>query len=205
MSVFDEYAKDYDSWFVENNLIYDAEVTAIENLMQKHVEYIEVGVGTGLFATKLGIKSGVEPSKSMGEIAIKRGVKVLDAVAEKLPFADNSIEGILMVTVDCFIKDILPVFKEAYRVLQNGGSYIIAFIDRDAPLGEGYEKNKEDSLYYKGATFRSSSEMKDLLQNAGFKMVDSAQTVYTLNNEIQPVNCGNGQGVFAVIKAKKEI
>ena len=205
MSIFDEYATDYDSWFVENDLIYDAEVNAIRKLIQNDKEYVEVGVGTGLFASRLGIKKGIEPSKSMANIAVKRGIDVVEGVAEKLPLEDNSVEGILMVTVDCFIKDIMPVFNEAFRVLQNGGCYIIAFIDRDTPLGEGYEKNKEDSVYYKGATFRSSSEMKSLLKKAGFKIVKSKQTVYTLNNEIQPIRCGNGEGVFAVVKAKKEI
>ncbi len=205
MSIFDKYATEYDSWFIENDLLYDAEVTAISKLLDKDKDYIEVGVGTGLFATKLGIKAGVEPSKPMAEIAIKRGIKVVDGVAEHLPLENDSTQGILMVTVDCFIKDILPVFTEAFRVLQNGGSYIIAFIDRETPLGEGYEKNKEDSIYYKGATFRSSNEMKELLSKAGFTIVESMQTVYTLNNEIQPINCGNGEGVFAVVKAKKEI
>lgn len=205
MSIFDKYATEYDSWFVENDLLYDAEVTAISKLLDKDKDYIEVGVGTGLFATRLGIKAGVEPSKPMAEIAIKRGIKVVDGVAEHLPLENDSTQGILMVTVDCFIKDILPVFTEAFRVLQNGGSYIIAFIDRETPLGEGYEKNKEDSIYYKGATFRSSNEMKELLSKAGFTIVESMQTVYTLNNEIQPINCGNGEGVFAVVKAKKEI
>lgn len=205
MSIFDKYATEYDSWFIENDLLYDAEVTAISKLLDKDKDYIEVGVGTGLFATKLGIKAGVEPSKPMAEIAIKRGIKVVDGVAEHLPLENDSTQGILMVTVDCFIKDILPVFTEAFRVLQNGGSYIIAFIDRETPLGEGYEKNKEDSIYYKGATFRSSNEMKELLSKAGFTIIESMQTVYTLNNEIQPINCGNGEGVFAVVKAKKEI
>jgi len=36
---------------------------------------IEIGVGTGRFASQLGIKLGLEPSKSMASLARQRGMR----------------------------------------------------------------------------------------------------------------------------------
>ena len=203
--LFDNYAKEYDSWFVENDKLYESELSAVSSMIDKDKTYIEVGVGTGIFASKLGIKEGIEPSSGMREVAVSRGIEVKDAFAQNLPYKDNSVEGLVMITVDCFIEDISEVYNEAYRVLKNGGSYIVAFIDRDTPLGEGYERNKADSVFYKDSIFRSASEMKNELEKAGFKVQMTKQTVYSFDNVNQPVKEGNGEGVFAVIKAKKEI
>ena len=202
--LFDDYAKEYDSWFIENDKIYQSELNAVESLLDKDKNYIEIGVGTGLFASKLNIKEGIEPAKKMGEVAEKRGVKVINAFAENLPYLDKSVEGLLMVTVDCFIKDISKVFNEVKRVLKDDGNFVMAFLDRETPLGVGYEKNKADSVFYKDSIFRSSAEMKEEFKKAGLKVVSTKQTVYSFNNEVQPVKEGNGEGVFALIKVIKE-
>jgi hypothetical protein len=49
---------------------------------------VEIGVGTGRFAEPLGIRVGVEPSKAMRQVAQKRGIEVIDGVAQVLPFDD---------------------------------------------------------------------------------------------------------------------
>ena len=202
--LFDNYAKEYDSWFVENDKLYESELNAVSSMLDKDKTYIEIGVGTGIFASKLGIKEGVEPSSGMREVAVNRGIKVKDALAQKLPYKDNSIDGLVMITVDCFINDISEAFNEAYRVLKNHGSYVVAFLDRETPLGHGYEENKADSVFYKDAIFRSAKEMEDELKKAGFKIEMTKQTVYSFDNVNQPVKSGNGEGVFALIKVRKE-
>ena len=204
-NVFDENANSYDEWFRVNDKLFDSEYDAIASSLEPNIEYVEIGVGTGLFASRLGIAEGIEPSSEMAVYAKKRGINVSSGEAQNLPYDNSSIEGLLMVTVDCFIKDIKPVFSEAYRVLQPGGSYIMAFLDRGSPLGECYEANKENDIYYKDATFRSYIEMKALLEDAHFEVLGVKNTVFTLDNINQPWKDGNGEGVFAVIKAKKEI
>ena len=42
---------------------FQSEVSAIQQLLPSIGTGIEIGVGTGLFASALGIKEGVEPSK----------------------------------------------------------------------------------------------------------------------------------------------
>ena len=204
-NIFDQYANEYDLWFVENEELYKAELDAVGSLMDKDKTYIEVGVGTGLFASKLGITEGIDPSDEMSNIAKKRGIKVQNALAENLPYNTKGLDGIIMITVDCFVKDIMPVFNEAYRVLKDNGSYVMAFLNRESPLGAEYEASKKTNVYYRDATFRSFNEMKDLLSKAGLKIVNVKQTVYKLENTKQPVKDGYGEGVFTVIKAVKEI
>ena len=189
---FDAHSTEYDEWFFENDKLFDAEYEAVKSLLDADKTYIEIGVGTGIFASRLGIKEGVDPSENMARFAIDRGITVKKACADNLPYADGEAEGLLMITVDCFIEDILPSFREAYRVLKNGGSMVVAFIDAATPLGKQYEEFKETSVYYKG-------------EEAGFEYVCSKQTVFTLDNVPQQIQNGHGEGVFAVIKVKKEI
>lgn len=82
---------------------------------------LEIGVGTGRFVQELGISAGVEPSPNMAAVAIKRGIKIISGYAENLPVDDASFDYTLMVTVDCFLQDVLKAFEEALRVTQPGG------------------------------------------------------------------------------------
>ena len=145
----------------------------------------------------------MEPSEDMARFARKRGVRVIGGVAEKLPYPADSAEGLVMITVDPFLTDIDAAFKEAYRALEEGGSFVIAFIDRATPLGAGYEEHKDESDFYRGATFRSHDEIKEIAESAGFTLTRSVQTVFTLRNEAQEVKEGCGEGVFAVHKFVK--
>ena len=103
---FEKYAKQYEEWFVENRWVYESELRAVKTMIPTGGHGVEIGVGTGRFAEPLGIEIGVEPSKRMREIAQKRGIRVLDAVAEELPFDDFQFDFALMVTTVCFVDDI---------------------------------------------------------------------------------------------------
>ena len=200
---FDALANEYDKWFAENHHLFDAEVEAVASVMEAGVKYVEIGVGTGIFAARLGIGEGVEPTDGMAEFAAARGIAVRKGAAEALPYADGSVEGLVSITVDCFLSDIRLAYAEAYRVLKTGGSFVVAFLDAATPLGKQYEAFKENSDYYRGATFHTAAEIRALLEGAGFVCVEARQTVFTLDNVPQTVKNGHGEGVFAVIQAKK--
>jgi len=108
-----------------------------------------------------------------------------------------------MVTVDCFLDDVSKAFSEVRRILVSDGIFIIAFLDKATPLGQLYEKNKHLHKSYRDANFHTSTEIVSLLRAGGFEVVDKRQTVYSLENKLQEIKCGVGEGVFAVIKAKK--
>jgi SAM-dependent methyltransferase len=201
--VFDEHTDLYDQWFIENPDLFDAEAEAIGQLLPRSGEGIEIGAGTGLFAERLGISRGVEPSANMAARARARGVQIIEAYAEELPLPDRSCQFALMVTVDCFLADITAAFHEIHRILDRNGCFIIAFIDKATPLGAVYEEKKASSLFYRSAEVHSAAEIEGYLLKSGFKIEDRRQTVFTLENQSQEIKKGTGEGVFAVIKARK--
>jgi ubiquinone/menaquinone biosynthesis C-methylase UbiE len=206
ISPFEKYAKQYEEWFEENRWVYEAEVRAVKDMLPAGGQCIEIGVGTGRFAEPLGIKIGVEPSKCMREIAQNRGIQVLDGVAEELPFGDSEFDFVLMVTTVCFVDDIGKALLEAHRVLSNGGSLIIGFVDRNSMLGQFYLDRKKENVFYKNATFFSVDELIKLMAQIGFGGFDFRQTIFRTLSEItenEPIRDGYGEASFVVVRAKK--
>ncbi|MHB1377027.1 MAG: hypothetical protein ACYCXB_06320 [Candidatus Humimicrobiaceae bacterium] len=60
--VFNNNVKQYEEWFKTNKSLLDTELKTIRQMLPISVEGIEIGVGTGIFASSLGVKHGVEPS-----------------------------------------------------------------------------------------------------------------------------------------------
>lgn len=202
-NVFGIHMEEYDEWFIINQHLFDAEVEAIRQVLPAIGEGIEIGTGTGLFASRLGIRIGVEPSARMAAKAAARGIQIIDAYGEELPLQDNTYDYVLMVTVDCFLQDVLKSFQEIHRILKAEGCFILAFIDQATPLGRIYEANKATSQFYRDARFHTAEAIRELLQRAGFRVEETRQTIFTLENRPQEIRSGTGDGVLSVIKAKK--
>ena len=203
---FDEYTSQYEDWFERNKFAFESELRAIREQLPNSNNGIEIGVGSGRFAIPLGIKIGVEPSRKMREIAQKRGIKVIDGVAESLPFDDAQFDFALMVTTICFVDDIKTSFQEAYRVLKPGGYLIIGFIDKESPVGKLYQQHKGEGVFYRIATFYTVDEVVSHLKKAGFNNFNFTQTIFHNLAEIKDIESikqGYGKGSFVVIKAIK--
>ena len=206
-SPFEKYAEQYEEWFEKNRWVYEAELRAVKAMLPPGGYGVEIGVGTGRFAEPLGIKIGVEPSKSMREIAQKRGIKVLDGVAEKLPFDDSQFDFVLMVTTVCFVDDISKALLEAHRVLSHGGMIIIGFVDRNSMVGQIYLDRQNDNVFYKEATFFSVDELVEVIDQSGFTDLTFNQTIFkdlSKTTRDEPVKSGHGEGSFVVIRGRKE-
>jgi len=111
-----------------------------------------------------------------------------------------------MITTVCFLDDVETAFGEAYRVLKPDGCLMIGFIDKDNPLGKLYQRRKEDSLFYRVATFYSVNKVILFLKKVGFKNFNFTQTIFHNLAEIrnvEPLKEGYGEGSFVVIKAAK--
>lgn len=205
-TAFHEFAQEYDEWFDIHLHAYLSELEAIRRFIPGGEAGVEVGVGTGRFAAPFGIATGVEPSKSMATIARSRGIEVIQANAETLPFADNAFDFVLLVNVICFLEAPLRSLRESSRILKSNGHIILAFIDKNTKLGRAYESQKASNKFYKKATFFSGHQVIEFLQKAGFVDIQSCQTIFTGPTEMaapDPVRDGHGQGGFVVLSGLK--
>jgi len=205
---FDKYPNEYEHWFVQNKYAFQSELKAVKKVLPAGGKGVEIGVGSGIYAEPLGIHNGIEPSRAMRIKARQRNIKVIDAVAENLPYSDSSLDYALMITTICFVDDIYQSFYEVNRVLKDTGSLIIGFVDKDSPIGKEYQAQKEKSVFYKDAVFFGTEELFGILNDTGFIVENTCQTIFGelgKINKIQDVIEGYGQGSFIVIKAKKHI
>jgi ubiquinone/menaquinone biosynthesis C-methylase UbiE len=204
--IFEESAQEYDDWYARNEFAYRSELAALKAFMPTEGHGLEIGVGTGRFAAPLGIKVGVEPARAMAEIARSRGIRVTRAYAEALPFADDSFDFVMLVTVLCFLSDPIQALRETMRVLKPQSRLIIGMIDPDSPLGKSYEMHKERSKFYRLARFHPVSLVLDWLLSLGYENLMTCQTLFGRIPEVtdlDPVKAGHGEGGFVVIAVQK--
>lgn len=207
MSVFDSpgNVRNYEAWFSRNPAVFDSEVAAIRELLPAGTGF-EVGIGTGLFAGRLGIRMGCDPSEEMLKVARSRGLTVYRCTGEHLPFPVGSFDYTLMVTTLCFLDDPHAVLRECWRVTKESGAIFIAFVDRESPVGKSYLAKASGSRFYRDARFYSVGQVERMLRETGFMVDGVRQTLFgPLSSipEIQPAREGSGEGSFMVVRARK--
>lgn len=181
-----------------------SELEALKKVLPKVGRGLEIGVGTGRFASALRITMGIDPSYAMMELAIERGVNVRRGVGEDLPFFENTFDYAAIIITLCFVKDPVKVLKEAGRVLKKNGRITVGIIDKDSFLGEFYQRKK--SIFYKQANFFGVKELVNLLKAAEFSRFIYYQTVFhppEKINLIEKPKKGFGKGGFVVISGEK--
>lgn len=185
---FDSIAEAYDRWYdtPEGRAIFNAELECLRLLRGRgYGRWLEVGVGTGRFACSLGIAEGIDPSPRMIEIAARRGVKVREGNAENLPFQDGSFDGVLMALALCFVASARQALKECRRVLLPDGRLLLGTVPADGPWGREYiRKASKGHPVYSLARFRTGAETMDLIQAAGFVLVNAAGTLFWKPGEV---------------------
>ena len=202
--LFDKYYEKYDSWYDNNKFAYLSEIKALMKVVPAQGKGLEVGVGTGRFASVLGIENGIDPSLKMINIARKRGIKASLGLGEKVPFQPQVFDYIAIVITLCFVKDPGKVIGEAMRLLKKGGKLIVGIVDKESFLGKYYKRKK--SVFYKNARFFSSEGMTNLMKKAGFGRFTYYQTLFNLPEKMKSTENprkGFGRGGFVVISAEK--
>ena len=205
-SPFESYHRRYENWFTHHQGAYHSELLAMRALVPWEGLGLEIGVGSGRFAAPLGVPIGIDPSRKMLRYASNRGIRTIQAVAECLPFRNAAFDYVLAVTTICFVDDPARMLNEAWRVLRPRGTVCIGFIDRETCLGQTYLTQQPRNPFYRAATFYSSTEVRGLLEGAGFRNPVSIQTLFDPPRGIAGIESfrpGSGTGAFVVVRANK--
>ncbi|MEW6609643.1 MAG: class I SAM-dependent methyltransferase [bacterium] len=203
MDIFDQYAGKYDEWYEKNRFAYLSELEVVRSVLPQG-KGLEVGVGTGRFAAPLRTSIGIDPSFRMLKKVAKRGITVIQALGEHLPFKEAKFDYLLLIVTLCFVDNPQAVLAESRRVLKPGGRLIIGIVDKDSFLGKAYQN--KNTVFYKVARLYSVQEVIELLKVNDFKEITTSQTIFSLPKilkKVEPHRPGYGQGGFLVICGKK--
>lgn len=95
---------------------------------------LEIGFGTGAnfrYYRNVEQVDAIEPNPAMGKQAVKRikkiriPIRLYQAKAEQLPFADNSFDSVVATLVFCTIPEPVRALQEIQRVSKPGGKLLL--------------------------------------------------------------------------------
>ncbi|MDR7506777.1 MAG: methyltransferase domain-containing protein [Armatimonadota bacterium] len=180
-AVFDELAERYDAWYdgPVGRVVFPLEVEVLRRLLEGQPRpWLEIGVGSGRFARALGVEVGVDPAWRPLRRARRRGIRVVRAVGERLPFPAATFGAVLAVVTLCFVEKPVEVLREARRVLRPDGALVLGMVFADSPWGDYYRRRgAAGHPFYSVARFLSRSDLAALLRRAGFTVVAAASTL----------------------------
>lgn len=180
--IFDRISEAYDHWYAmpEGRAIFALELECLRLICANfHGRWLEVGIGTGRFASSLGISLGLDPSLPMLRVAGNRGLTVCAGAAESLPFPEASMDGVLMALTFCFLKNPALSLKECARILRPQGRLLLGFIPASSPWGRWYARKKAElHPVYSQASFYSVSEVLAMAEHSGFVHAAWAGTLF---------------------------
>jgi len=204
---FETHYMEYDRWFDENANLYQAELLAVRAVLPPNGKWVEIGVGSGRFASELGIPVGIEPAERIATLARARGVRVIRGRAEALPLEDESVDAVFLITTLCFIDDADRAFQEAARVLRCRGHAVVAFIPSDSAFGRLYRAEAAGDRFFRRAILRTKQEVYDALHRAGLNIECRVQTLTGSPSEagvgVEKPTEGDDVGSFVVVRARK--
>lgn len=180
-SPFDDQAEKYDAWYdTKGKIAFEIEIAALKTLLEDLPRpWLEVGVGSGRFAERLGIEIGVDPAEKLLEFARKRGIQVYNATGENLLFADRSFGTVFLLTTWEFLPEPLTVLREIYRVLVPAGRFVNGYLDREGKWGKSYlVKAQQGHPLFKHAQFDNYQTVVALTREAGFEVVRMVSTLF---------------------------
>jgi ubiquinone/menaquinone biosynthesis C-methylase UbiE len=170
-SIFDVAATGYDAWYEtpRGTAILADELAALGPLTDGFPHpWLEIGVGTGRVAAALGIDIGVDPAIQALTRARERGISVVAARGEALPFKPGSVGAVVISMTLCFVANPPAVLREVERVLQPGGGFILGLVLAESPWGKRYRRlARQGHPYYRTARFLSWREVGTLLEMTG--------------------------------------
>lgn len=206
VAYYDQNWQEYDNWYDSHPALYESELNVLKKAIPPGVG-LEIGVGTGRFASPLSVEYGLDPSFNMLKLAEQRGVAVIQGIGESLPFKNESFNFALIVLTIWLVGNPLHVLKEAVRVLKKRGALILGILDRESSWGKFYMRKAAKSSFYKSPHFFSPEEILQIFRDISMEFKAAFQTLLQPPPDIkyreEPVR-GYGQGGFVMLKALKK-
>ncbi|WP_292376090.1 class I SAM-dependent methyltransferase [Methanosarcina sp. UBA411] len=208
---FDRLVKEYDAWYEKYKLAYESELLSLRAFLPENLEKLkalEIGAGTGRFASVLGVGLGLEPARAMAMLAKQRRLEVVLGVAEFLPFKKEKFDLVLIVTALAFFENPNQALRETLRILKPGGQILAGILDRDSLQGRYLESGNKKGRFFSKAHFLSTAEVSSDLAKLGFERLEICQTLFKPPGEIKEIEIpekGHGKGSFVVLSARKPV
>lgn len=198
---FDEFANEYDAWFMANSVVFETELKLVAACLQNAGKVLSIGCGSGLFETALRKDYGVdfarciEPAEGMAAIARKRGFEVEIGTAEDADYGENLYDTVLFNGCPCYMNDLSKAFKKAYAALKEGGRIVVLDVPKESAYGILYNlamvlgtwdhpllSDVSPNMPYpielvKEARWRTTKESTDPIVEAGFRNLTFMQSL----------------------------
>ena len=228
---FDGYANHYDQWFMENENLFTSELLLYKKVLGDIAgkKLLSVGCGSGLFESYVDHSNieGIEPSRDMGAIAEKRGLKILKyGLIEDVDLPVQAYDIIYFNGSSSYMEDLKPVMEKSLRALKDGGKLIFIDVPKESAFGFMYMlgtcAQTYDTKFLDGVmpacpypielassgVWHSTEEKIGLLQELGIQKFEFYQTLiknpmYT-NEEPEEVSEGYKSGGYVAIVAYKD-
>ncbi|OPJ63543.1 class I SAM-dependent methyltransferase [Clostridium oryzae] len=159
--------------------------------IEKEYTILDAGCGGGVTVGRLaqlasqGEVFGIDYSEDCvkwasqhNETLIQFGrVHILRGSVDKLPFNDNKFNIVTAVETIYFWPDLVSCFCEIGRVLKSNGKFVVI---NEIYKSEKFKERNEKLISSSNMAIHSPQELKELLQQAGFKNI-SIETVEDKN------------------------
>ena len=198
---FDQYASEYDAWFLENTNVLETELRLVASCLKNAGQILSIGCGSALFEKLLAdrydihIAHGIEPAEGMASIARKRGFDVEINTAEAADYGCQEYDTVLFNGCPCYMQDLGLALRKAYAALRPGGKVVVIDVPKESPYGLIYnlalavgtwdhpllEGCKPKDPYpielVKQASWRTTAEKAAIVEESGFSDIEYSQTL----------------------------
>lgn len=200
-NAFDQYASEYDAWFMDNQNVLETELLLVASVLQNAGRILSVGCGSCLFEKLLAdryhihIAHGIEPADGMAAIARKRGFDVEINTAEEADMGVSLYDTVLFNGSPCYMQDFSLAVRKAYDALRPGGRVVVVDVPKESPYGVIYNlalalgtwnhpllegccpSNPYPIELVRAAHWRTTEEKSQVLTANGFVHLEFSQTL----------------------------
>lgn len=194
-----EIVKRYTEEDITTNLSCGGNIQYLE--LKKGEKVLDLGCGRGgetIDAAKLvgpkGFAWGLDLTPRMIALAQERAqnentenVEFLLASMDKIPIKDNSLDAVLSNCAINHVEDKAAVYREIYRVLKNGGRFVVSDIMTEQPLPQEIREDPEAIADCFGGAI-TLREYENALTQAGFSKIEVFKERRYLKNGFEMIS-----------------